>query len=91
MNGKQKICLWIGIAVIVLMSLFPPWLYTQARITEVQTNAGYHFLLTPPQPQGEVGYGIHLDMSRLFVQWIVIIAIAAGLIVSFQEKEKGKS
>ena len=88
MNKKQKICLWIGIAIIVLMSLFPPWFYTHARITEVQTNAGYHFLLIPPLPYDKVGSGIRLDTSRLFVQWVVIAIITSGLIVTFKDKKE---
>ena len=29
LNKKQKICLWVGITIIVLMGLFPPWVVKQ--------------------------------------------------------------
>ncbi len=87
MSQKQKIVLWTGIIVIVAMGIFPPWLYTQARYVEVQTNAGHHFLLNPPLPQDRVGYGIRLDTSRLFVQWVIVAVVTVGLIISFQDKK----
>lgn len=49
MNRKQKIVLWIGIAIIVLMCLFPPWMrirdFGKSRVVTRET---YRFLLTPP-------------------------------------------
>ena len=27
MNGKQKVCIWIGIASFVMMGILPPWVY----------------------------------------------------------------
>jgi len=51
MNRKQKIVLWIGIVIIVLMCLFPPWMrirdFGESRVV---TRGTYQFLLTPPNP-----------------------------------------
>jgi hypothetical protein len=51
MNRKQIIMLWIGIAIIVLMCLFPPWL----RVIEIEgsrtiSRCGYYSLFNPPVP-----------------------------------------
>jgi hypothetical protein len=65
MNRKQKIVLWIGIVIIVLMCLFPPWV----RVIEIEGSRllgttlyefpigsdgewwdDIHFLLSPPEP-----------------------------------------
>jgi len=56
MNKKQKILLWIGIAVILLIGLFPPWNYVCVKYSVVDIaprfhyikDAGYHFLWNPP-------------------------------------------
>ncbi len=57
MNKKQKIVLWIGIAVILLIGLFPPWNYVCVQRQSIILprtslhyikDAGYHFLWSPP-------------------------------------------
>lgn len=47
MNRKQKICLWIGIAAIVAMGLFPPWVLER----RVDTNK----YITEPGPYSWIG------------------------------------
>lgn len=89
MNRRQKIVLWIGIAVIVVMGVFPPWLYTTTgNGLNSKKNAGYSCILFPPPPKG-VGlrYGISLDVSRLCVQWAIVVVITAGLIVAFKDNK----
>jgi hypothetical protein len=59
MNRKQKIVLWIGIVIIVLMCLFPPWV----RVIEIEGSRlvsspfyefpwdyDYNHFLSPPKP-----------------------------------------
>lgn len=57
MNIKQTIAMWVGITVVVLMGLFPPWNYVCVRRQSIVIprtsfhyikDAGYHFLLKPP-------------------------------------------
>jgi hypothetical protein len=33
----------------------------------------------------------HIDISRLFVQWIIVVAITGGLLLAFQEKKNSKA
>ena len=86
MNHKQKKVLLIGIAVIVLMGLFPPWQETRARENRPlsRSPAGYHFILTPPSGYRSIGYT--LDFARIAVQFIEVGAITAGAVLYLKDK-----
>jgi len=89
-NGKQKKFIAIGIAIMILMGIFPPWKYTFSYKT-VNSNepAGYGFILLPPAKKSDaLPYGIELDTARLFVQWI-IVTFSTGLGVFLAAKPKG--
>lgn len=57
----------LGLAVVVLMLLYPPWL--QRHPVRGDRPMGYHFLMSPPDRPG-----VMIDMRRLWVQ-----ALAAGV------------
>ena len=84
MNLKQKICLWIGIAVIVAMGIFPPWIVAPTILSP--QHGGYHFILSPP----EVGYNhcYSLNTSLLLIQWAMVATITGGLLVTLKDKKK---
>ncbi|MHC4642692.1 MAG: hypothetical protein ACYS32_13685 [Planctomycetota bacterium] len=90
MNKKQKICLWVGIAVIVFMGFIPPWVYTKISYAVGQAgNAGYHCILYPPEPRVvSLREGIRIDILRLLVQWAIVSVITGGLIVTFKDKKR---
>jgi hypothetical protein len=94
-ENKQTIVLWIGLAVILLMGIFPPWVRTfSVKASYSEKNAGYKFILTPPQPVPEESgfghdfFGIKLDVCRLCVQWVVVSVVTGGLILTFRDKKK---
>lgn len=93
MNWKQKICLWIGIAVIVLMGLFPPWVF-QVKSTYVNelVDAGYAFITNPPHYlfRGDIKIGASIELARLAVQWAIVAVITGGLIVTLADKKDKK-
>ena len=87
MNRKQKTFLWIGIAVIVLMGIFPPWISKVEILNSTnQRNAGYGCILNPPTTNSPTWY-VRIDTSRLSVQWVVIAVITSGLILTFKGKK----
>lgn len=102
MNLKQKICLWIGIGVFVLMCLFPPWTlqltstsiltlsFDQKQWLAGQKSSAYKFLLTPPQLMGaaKIGVPFQIDVPKLGIQWAVVAVITGGLLVTFKDKKK---
>ena len=83
MNKKQKICLWMGIIVIVLSGIYPHWMITiesPARGESGFIGKGRHFLLHQYNKQWQI------DTSRLSVQWIIVAVITGGLVVTFADK-----
>jgi len=74
MAARQKTVVWIGVALIVGTGLYPPWVAVWGR-EGVRKPAGYHWLLFPPPDQI-----LEIDLSRLLVEWTLIVAIAAALI-----------
>ncbi len=83
MNCKQKICLWLGICLIVLIGLFPPWVRGGTLLTP--NDAGYHFIFTPPKVRSMECSRI--DISRLFVQWVMVASITGGLVTTLKDKK----
>jgi len=76
----------------IFMGLFPPWVYTfDFKSTHSENPAGYSIIFDPPWPEDDVdrGYGVHIDMSRISVQWITLAIVTAGalLLVSGSRKE----
>jgi hypothetical protein len=95
MNKKQKVISILGIVVIFIMNLIPPWKITtiDLGIYTVQP-IGYHVIFSPPIVEQEseeeeetVQYMINLDITRLIFQWVTILFILAALL--FITKEKG--
>jgi hypothetical protein len=84
MNRKQKICLWIGITIIVLLVLFPPW-HSYVPPNATPEPLGYAFIFVPPKDYG--GFHPVLNIPRLIVQCVLVSIISGGLIVIFKEKK----
>lgn len=88
MNPKQKKAIFVGIALIVLMGLFPPWqeiiLYPNTPL--LTRPAGYHFILNPPESGRSFYTGYGLDFLRITVQFIVIGAATAGVVLFLKDK-----
>jgi len=81
--NKKHIVIWIGIAVVVLMCIFPPWI----RVIEIESSRayrpiGYHFLLAPPKSEGVESYSI--DFGLLILQCIIISLITVGLLCTLR-------
>jgi hypothetical protein len=49
MSSKKRLVLGVGLLVMVVMGLYPPWVVTYSYPTgSVAYSAGYGFLLSPP-------------------------------------------
>ena len=78
MNRTHLIILWIGIILIVLMGLFPPW----TLILEGSVGTlGYAFILSRPRKI------CNINTSLLFAQWIMVAVVTGGLIITFKDKK----
>lgn len=70
----------VGIAVFVLMGLFPPWVNDVDVATDHQSlsrewPAGYSLIFVPPKPPAGSLAGIRIDLIRLLIQWGVVISL----------------
>lgn len=89
MNKKQVIISIIGVTVVFLMGLIPPWKTVDtSSMTTREMPAGYYFIFAPPEPDEEELLGVELDMSRLAVQWITTLFVIAAALYLTQEKEE---
>jgi hypothetical protein len=100
MNRKQKICLWAGIALIVVMGLFPPWVLEREKKTKnylgesmaheyrYTTEAGpYSWIGSPPWDY--TSRAKFVDLYRLGIQYFVVAIVTAGLIITLRDKKGG--
>jgi len=100
MNKKQKTVLWTGIAVIVLMGIFPP------------TRRGYEpggpippGIRPPPGTPSRPIYVIpahygytflltakvsEIGFDKLFLQWAMVAVVTGGLIYAFKDQKDTK-
>ena len=93
MNDKQKKCLWVGIALIVVMGLFPPW------VCETDSFFGggsklLHHITTEPGPYSWIddppAKAKFVDLYRLGIQYFLVAVVTAGLIITLGSKKDGK-
>lgn len=82
MNRKQKLVLMVGICLITLMGLYPPWVRTflvgQQRM-RAESPVGYASIFEPPEVRDHRVVGIHIDFSRLLIQWAAVATLFGGL------------
>lgn len=83
LRNKQKTVLVIGLFVIALIGLFPPWI-SNVDILDQTTNevrpgylepAGRGFLFSPPKPvmsEKNLIISRSIDYERLIVEWLVL-------------------
>ena len=85
--------MWVGIAIVVLMGIFPPWVGFDETTPHY---LGYKFLLSPPDNMWLLRHrdsinidhvGI-VDFSRLLIQWVMVSVVAVGLIITFKDKRQ---
>ena len=76
MTARERFIIWGWIAVVVVAGIFPPW-------AQRGFPAGYHLIFAPPSNRG----AIHVDQSRLMIEWIIVTAIAAGLCFAWPRRK----
>ena len=95
MNGKQKVCIWIGIALFVLMGILPPWVYrndmdNNGAGLRMEASAGYSLLISPPELRKPWNWdrsftAVSIDVTRLLIQWAMVVVLVGGLFVTLRE------
>jgi hypothetical protein len=97
MNTKQKVVLWVGIGIIGILLVYPPYKLEGGG----KLNLGHRNIITPlaafTNEQAEVTNAIlragktmmKIDVLRLVLECVLVVAITAGGIWAFKE-EKNK-
>lgn len=82
MNNAQKKILIVGLILIIMSCLFPPWAFKyQGGIAPIgymsifapQLNHALNTIGFSKDQEFFPGMGIFIDLRRLIIQWIVII------------------
>jgi len=73
MNQKQRARLVAGFFLLIGATLFPPWRYSSRLFGVTSSGSSFGFLLRPPIA------GATLQLSRLVVEWALIIFLTGGL------------
>jgi hypothetical protein len=81
MNKKQKIVFLVGLGIIVLMGLIPPWSDSYSG------ESFYDFLFSSPAFWR--GGRPTIDFTRLFLQWAVVVIATAGIIFILKDNNAG--
>lgn len=82
MNGKQMAILAIGLVIIIVMVLFPPWYDYQKSSDAKKYSIGYHFISSDP------GRYALIDFWRLTGTAIAIAVVAALAILLLRPKDE---
>jgi hypothetical protein len=92
MNKKQKYILLLGLFIIALMGLFPPWNFSFEGSVVIRPGP-YAFIFSPPiyKPITTLPYGVEgaprINTFRLLVQWAVVVTFCSGLFFFPEDKE----
>ena len=96
MSVRQKVILWIGIAVFVGMGTYAPYKCYQPHIRAgaLYSGSGYGLIFKNETRAG--WYERRVDFGRLTVQWVCVAAATGGIIVTLgkrsgKKKESGVS
>ena len=90
---KQKVVIWIGLALIAQIGLYPPWIqeYNDGENRLGPTASVHYWIFSPPGPPAWVWNGgsqkaqtaflwsSHLDVARLLAEWGAVILVFGGL------------
>jgi len=96
---KEYIPIFLGLILIIIMALFPPWNFvTDAERIHTHRNAGYSNLFSPPTVENSSWgsrlnqnlWSSRIDKERLYVQFIIVIALSAGGYIVLKPKRKNE-
>jgi hypothetical protein len=73
---RQRLVLWVWIAVITAITIFPPWTARGGYAMR------YGFIFAPPSSAA------HVDESRLWPEWIAATVICGGLFLAWPTRSK---
>jgi len=96
MNAKQKIILWAGISLILILVVYPPYYYKKPAPDSPQLSIGHRYIFKPAFYHIGTEYGneemrwlrydrICLDYIRLLIESVLISTITGGGLYVFKD------
>ena len=92
MNNIQETIIVIGVVVVLLMGIVPPWkLVVDSRTVHQEFLLSHRIIFSPPSRPVESTSVyqfscISLDVTRLAVQWITVFLVVLGLSLAFKKR-----
>ena len=87
MQQKQNYVLWIGVALVVLLLIFPPWKFSSKAFgAQSETPGPYALIFNPPKGAGTV----QVDMTRLAIPVGVVILITGAVLFTLRNNKNDK-
>lgn len=98
MNPRQKSVLVVGIFLVGLAALYPPWIFVDQYLTrggeqDIERPAGYYFFFAPPTPDRPpdarpslIATLRRIDTRQLTVEWAAIVLVVAGLLLLLRSR-----
>ena len=88
MNRAQTIAVWVGIVLVVLMGVFPPWnRVSEAPAYHLERSAGYAPVFLPPLSLLRYSH-IRLNVRRLLVQWGAVVIATIALVRALRDEDE---
>ncbi|MBM3836885.1 MAG: hypothetical protein FJ398_02780 [Verrucomicrobia bacterium] len=94
MNSKQKTVRIIGMLVVVLAALFPPWrLIVDEGGAQQVSSLGFHPLWNPPTPEVAVeseqtAANSRINLLQLGVELGILLVVVNGAVYLLKDKEQ---
>ena len=101
MNSPQRTVIIIGVAVVLIMGLIPPWMaFVDSEGGYLEFSLGYSPIFSPPVhlpsttiPSISATFrgrpaSVSLDVTRLAVQWITVCLVTIGLSLALRTTER---
>jgi|ERR1035438_5205070 hypothetical protein len=103
LNLKQKVIIWVGLALVAQIGLYPPWIqeYSDGEYRLGPTASIHYWIFSPPGPPPWVWGGgwnekvktpalwsSHLDVARLLAEWATVILVMGGFAWTLRDPRK---
>ncbi len=84
MNIKQKIVLWIGISLLLLLIVYPPYFdRVYYEFGSHNISLGHRYIIRPAISEGKTD--ISFDKTRFIIETILLFVITGGGLYVFKD------
>ena len=82
MSQKQSIIFWLGLILILVMTVFPPILKTvtadETGVSTYRQIVHYEYFFTKTAKK--------IFLQRLFIQWFIVAVVTGGLMYTYKPR-----